>query len=201
MFSHKINQVHKYSAYCRNTPTAHLSHPMDFQIKPLISYTHLNPTKGHCCAIFWNLQDPPSCAYRIPRPSTQTTPHLQRDQYATQPPITKMQIVCGILPEFWPIRIIHPNGITVGDVLDTIHSVLHRRISQEEYQLQSESRQRRINAQFLQRCNMLPTERERAECHANGVLRVDFLLDHTLFGGLSVSPNLDRTAVLTLRKA
>ena len=87
--------------------------------------------------------------------------------------------------------------VTVGDVLHTIHSVINRRITQSEWDRISEKQRGRIGEIFDNRCKV---SLQREECRANGVLRVDCLLSHTLFAGLSPSFNEDGTFIMTLRR-
>jgi len=70
-------------------------------------------------------------------------------------------------------------------------------IRHHEWERLSEKQQRRINIAFNERCEHAA---DQEQCRAGGVLRVDFLHQHILFAGLSLSFDGESSCVLTLRR-
>ena len=168
----------------------------DFGIHTLLLYSQHNISPGHCSSLLWDLREPPANA----RPVLNLEEPLSRldlAQHATFPPLPILYITCDIFPEEWPIKVTRDDGVTVGDVLEAIHHTLLRRISHDEWNRLSLKQQNRIKIVFDNRCAMAEN---REECRLHGVLRVDCILYHTLFAGLSVSPGLDNTCILSLRR-
>ena len=189
--------LHDHSS--RHYPHKVLSAGMDPEsivLHPLLRYSQHEVVPGNCAPILWDLREPPESALHIDNPEK---PHSPSDlsQPATTPPCLDLYITCEVFPESWPIEVRRPVAITVGDVLDTIHSVINRRISQHEWDRLSEKQRARIGVKFDDRCKLSP---QREECRANGVLRVDCLLAHTLFAGLSASHDEDGSFIMTLRR-
>jgi len=166
------------------------------QLHPLLQFPQHDVVPGYCCSILWDLRESPEAALHVDNPDKPLS-LCDLSQLATAPPCHNLRITCDVLPETWPIEVRRPEGVTVGDVLHTIHSVLDRRIIQYEWDRICEKQRSRIGDVFDNRC-MMAMQRE--ESRANGVLRVDCLLLHTLFAGLSASPDEEDTFILTLRR-
>ncbi|KAF8814672.1 hypothetical protein BYT27DRAFT_7081348 [Phlegmacium glaucopus] len=164
-------------------------------LNPLLKYSQHRVGEGHCC-ILWDLREPPESALYIENPDKPLSPS-DLSQHATTPPRRIFHIICDVFPKAWPIKVQRLEGVTVGDVLCAIHSVINRRIIQDEWDRICEKQRERIGHIFDDRCRI---SMQREECRANGVLRVDCLLKHTLFAGLSASPDEDDTFILTLRR-
>lgn len=165
-------------------------------IHPLLQYSQHDLVPGTSSPIVWDLREPPECALHVDNLDKPLSPNTL-SQPATNPPCLVLHITCDIFPEPWTIQVRRLETITVGDVLRTIHTVLNRRIIQAEWDRIAEKQQKRIGDVFDNRCKLSP---QREECRANGVLRVDCLLYHTLFAGLSPSPDEDGSFILTLRR-
>ena len=165
-------------------------------LHPLLRYSQHNNVPGNCAPILWDLRESPGSALHIDNPDKQLSPS-DLSQPATTPPCHVLCITCDVFPEPWPTEVRRSEAITVGDVLDTIHYVINRRISQYEWDRLSDKQRTRIGIKFDDRCKVSP---QREECRANGVLRVDCLLSHTLFAGLSASHDEDDSFIMTLRR-
>ncbi|KDR80197.1 hypothetical protein GALMADRAFT_223086 [Galerina marginata CBS 339.88] len=168
----------------------------DFTVHPILSYSQHAVVPGHYCHIIWDLRESPDVARLALDLETSPSP-LDLSEFATTPPVPLLHVVCDIFPGHWPIRSSRLEGVTVGDVLRSIHSVLMKRISHEEWDRLSSKQQERIQAIFENRCNRAVN---RDECRSHGVIRVDCLIQHTWFAGLSASFEMDSTCILTLRR-
>ena len=168
----------------------------DFRLHPLLLYSQHDISPGHCSSILWDLRETPETARRVLN-LEESLSSLEVSQHATLPPLPILHITCDIFPEEWPIEVTRDAGVTVGDVLEAIHHTLLRRISHDEWNRLSLKQQDRIKTVFDNRCAMA---QNREECRSNGVLRADCVLYHTWFAGLSVSPELDNTCILSLRR-
>ena len=165
-------------------------------LHPLLSYSQHTVVPGSCCPILWDLRESPESALHVDNPDKQLSIN-DLTQFATTPPCQILRIICDAFPEPWPIVVRRAEGITVGDVLQTIYSVANSRIIQDEWDRIGEKQRGRIGDVFDNRCMM---SMQREACRANGVLRVDCLLFHTLFAGLSPSFDEDDSFILTLRR-
>jgi hypothetical protein len=168
----------------------------DFIIHPLLLYSQHDISPGHCSSILWDLREPPGAA----RPVLNLEEHLsllELAQLATSPPLPILHITCDIFPEEWPITVTRDDGVAVGDVLEAIHQTLLRRISHDEWNRLSQKQQERIKLVFDNRCSLAEN---REECRSHGVLRVDCVVHHTWFAGLSTSPDHENTCILSLRR-
>ena len=165
-------------------------------LHPLLRYSQHDIVRGHCSSILWDLRESPEAALYVEN-LEKTLSFYDLSHLATTPASTILHLTCGIFPEAWPIEVRRLEGVTVGDVLHAIHSVVNRRIKQEEWDRICEKQQKRIAEVFDNRCKLSP---EREECRKNGVLRVDCLLSHILFAGLSPLPEEDGSFILTLRR-
>lgn len=173
----------------------------EFTINPLLGYSQhdLAPqTLGgpFPCPIAWDMRRPTEYAHYIG--SDQPLTFADLAQFATQPLRESLEITCGFFPGDWPIKITRPAGITVTDVLEAICASMRRRISHAEWNALSEREQGRIKKEFDTRWQAAD---DSGECRQNGVLRKDCLLQHTLFGGLSVHPGMQDRCILSLRRA
>lgn len=179
-------------------PMSLLSTVMDsnLTLHPLLSYSQHDLVPGNCAPIIWDLREPPKSALHVDNHDKPLSPS-NLSQHATNPPCLVLRITCDIFPEPWPIEVRRLEPVTVGDVLQTIHSVINRRIIQREWDQISEKQRGRIGEFFDNRCRV---SLQPEECRKNGVLRVDCLLSHTLFAGLSSSTDEDASFIMTLRR-
>jgi hypothetical protein len=156
-----------------------------------------SPTQStdHPCPIHWDLRVSSVNARLHGDPNRPLTfGHLASP--ATQPTVGALDITCGIF-EKWPIEVRRPEGIAVADVLEAIRSTLRQRISHTEWEDFSESQRQKIEVVFNER--WMAAEDPDAT-RQNGVLRIDCLLQRTIFAGLSVSLETGDTCILTLRR-
>ncbi|KAK7047375.1 hypothetical protein VNI00_006606 [Paramarasmius palmivorus] len=144
---------------------------------------------GHCCPLLWNVGKPISDAkamfpnQREPLPIT----HRVLSAFATDPPVPHIQISCGIFPDPWPIDVRNKQGVTVQDILESVFACLSSRYPgpDENFNALCAKQQRRILDVFQARVGTSPDPHQTWEA---GMTRVDCLLHHTVFGGLSLLP-------------
>jgi hypothetical protein len=115
-------------------------------------------------------------------------------QPAIYPPITKLRIVCDLIPN-WPIDVVCSTGmpvpITLGDIVVTIHQKMHQRITHLDWQRLSMSEEGLIARAFTRRCRR-ESIHQGVPYHSDdelperqlGVKVVDFLLGRNMFRGL-----------------
>ena len=118
------------------------------------------------------------------------TPHFL-SMPATNPPLTKMRILCESFP--WDVNIHLPpqapeKFITIGIVLDSIHGILHEPMDPEAWQETCPAEKRKIYKAMCSRLAKSPPS-----IKADGrVWKIDCLLDRTMFLGLRPGgPNPD----------
>ncbi|KAG0691555.1 hypothetical protein DFH29DRAFT_977772 [Suillus ampliporus] len=103
-------------------------------------------------------------------------------QFATNPPLPKLHLVCDLLSPEWDIVARNPTGVTVQDVLEAIHGTLHRLLQMHEWEGMSLKQRCRIEEIHRARCSASKNpERTRLA----GVRRADCLLSTTMFAGLT----------------
>ncbi|KAH8832910.1 hypothetical protein DL96DRAFT_1704956 [Flagelloscypha sp. PMI_526] len=135
-------------------------------------------------------------------------------QPATHPPVSKMRILVDKLPQ-WPIDLAYnpqlderqaggyygvhaPQAlppISIGDVLAQAHRQLHQRISHADWDRLSGHEEKLVTKAFARRCRAMGAA-ETAE-RADGVKRVDFLLDRIIFKGLVRTESPDVFILIT----
>lgn len=168
----------------------------DFTTHPLITYSQYRDPSTQSQPIIWDIREPSQYA-RFPSDPWHPLSHFDLSQPATKPAISTLHIVCDIFPGYWPIKISCTSGVTIGDVLEAIHSALIKRISRSEWDALSEKQKTRTTAAFEKRCEMAP---DLAACRSHGVIRMDCLVEHTWFAGLSTSFGTDSTCIMSLRR-
>lgn len=172
----------------------------EFTINPLLAYSQHNvgpqcPTSSGPCLISWDMRESSERAYYLNPKQPLTVSELS--QPATQPLLHTMHITCGFFPGDWPIKIHRPEGLTVGDILDAVRTAMARRVSHREWCAFGERERDRITAVFNERWLAAANG---LDCRLNGVLRMDCLLLHTLFGGLSLQPKSLDGCIMSLRR-
>lgn len=176
----------------------------ELALHPILQYSHCNLTEGLCCPLIWDLREPPTTARHISSPTVPIS-SFELTQHATAPPIQHLSIICTLLPEPWPIQANNPYGVTVQDVLQAIFTVVSTQLTHPEWDRLCQKQRDRMEKVFETRCRVSPNSMAVWE---HGVIRVDCLLQHTLFGGFSVLPadgrqNQDSSAntyILSLRR-
>lgn len=111
---------------------------------------------------------------------------------ATTPPLPFLTITCIHLP--WTIKVYSSNGIfvTLEDVFDSIYRSLRTNITGAEFNLFSKhDDQRRATRAYEKRYRRLRNTRSYEGEKRGGMKRVDFLMGHTKFLGLSNSRHPD----------
>jgi hypothetical protein len=151
------------------------------------------PADRHGChplletsAMTYDLRDPVSTATAAHNWLSTETLH----QSAFNPSLSRITITSAYLP--WTIKVFASNAsyITLQDVFSSIHSALRTNITPTEFQLlPSNHHRKRATHAYQQRYRRLRhrTNSDKAsewEKHA-GMKRVDFLMDHTKFLGIS----------------
>ncbi|KAF8902058.1 hypothetical protein CPB84DRAFT_1846478 [Gymnopilus junonius] len=117
-------------------------------------------------------------------------PLEELDRLATQPPISRLHIVCDLIPN-WPIDMTYnappghsvtPPPITVGDVLSAIYNALQMRISQMDWATLTPEAVQLVSRAYTKRCRAVPTAE--LMLRNQGVKKIDFLLGKVWFKGL-----------------
>jgi len=115
-------------------------------------------------------------------------------QPAFFPPVTKLRIVCDMIPT-WPIDLVYAPGIgmsappiTLGDVLVAIHKLMHQRITHQDWGRLSMTQETLISRAFTRRCRKESMRHEPYHSHLElrqqGVKVVDYLHGRNQFRGL-----------------
>ncbi|KAF8625528.1 hypothetical protein AX15_005332 [Amanita polypyramis BW_CC] len=123
-------------------------------------------------AMFWNLRYPPS-NQNVVFMGLNNRPYNDIDmvQLATSPPTDQMRLYHPRLPWYIDVFRTHPNGVTIKDILQTIHAQLSTQIHQRHYYNEELDDAHRgvLSAAFNDRCGY------RREVTERGILQVDFL--------------------------
>ncbi|GLB42165.1 hypothetical protein LshimejAT787_1101800 [Lyophyllum shimeji] len=168
-----------------------------FTLHPLLQYSQHDIIPGHCTSLLWDLREAPIMSVRhVSAPHIALTEHELRE-HATTPPVPVLQITCEILPGGWSMTARNPQGVTLLDILQAIHACLQIQLTHDEWDAMSLKQQGRISKVFDLRWRVSAAP---ASTHANGVIRADCLLQHTLFGGLTRSLVTADSCILTLRR-
>ncbi|KAF8959347.1 hypothetical protein BDZ97DRAFT_1667301 [Flammula alnicola] len=107
---------------------------------------------------------------------------------ATNPPMPFITITASSLP--WTIKVYASNRafVTFEDVVDSVYRTLRTNITQSEFNsFPSASDQRRASRAYEQRYRRQRNGRLYEEEKRSGMKRVDFLMGHTRFLGISSS--------------
>ena|ERR1700722_1246783 len=163
--------------------------PPAFQIHPFLNGE--SPRRD----FYFDLSSPKFYPVRWVGP-TQVVPITmdQLQEPATHPSITRLRIICDIIPQ-WPIDLeynpyaqggLHiptpPVPISLGDILVALHRSLHMRISHIDWAKLSVSRETAVSRAYTRRCKNIPSLSQFEL--SQGVRRVDYLLEKVMFKGL-----------------
>jgi hypothetical protein len=164
---------------------------------------------------FFDLGSTPYAPLRLFGPGQSSVlPVEELNEPATHPPITRMRIICELIPN-WPIDLeyrqpnppyspyspnqpsfqypqLPPPPISLSDVLVATHQSLHRRITHVDWAGLNRHQEKDITNAYLTRCGL--NEHEKAQ----GVKRVDFLLGRTRMVGIVRSGVEDGWEVMRL---
>ncbi|KAF8233136.1 hypothetical protein L208DRAFT_1396184 [Tricholoma matsutake] len=125
------------------------------------------------------------------QPSTISTHHrgLSRKvlaEPATSPPLGTLSVHSPYMLWSMKVSASHHGFVTVGDVLDTIYSKLRVNVAPQEFHaLPSRKDAQRVTVAYEQRYRCMHSSKEHDSEKRGGVKRVDFLMGHTTFTGLS----------------
>ena len=171
-----------------------MSHPL---LHHVLSFSAQNVNACYVLPrLRWDLKHPPVFAQFATDP-IQRIPSNILDSFATSPPVSLFTIECGLFPSLdWLIEVEKPDGVTVKDVLSGLYKSLRRRITPNEYALVPETQRKRIADSFYRRVRESP---DPSHEQGRGVRRVDWLLKHTVFVGLTPSPEGPLTWTLTTK--
>ncbi|KAG3230020.1 hypothetical protein P692DRAFT_20827192 [Suillus brevipes Sb2] len=103
-------------------------------------------------------------------------------QFATNPPIPKLHLVCDLLFPEWEIVARNPTGVTVRDVLEAIYETLRQLLRIYEWEGMSLKQRSRIEDTHRARCRV---SSDPEHSRLAGVRRADCLLSTTMFAGLT----------------
>ncbi|THV03715.1 hypothetical protein K435DRAFT_774830 [Dendrothele bispora CBS 962.96] len=115
--------------------------------------------------------------------------HRAMYEPAIEPPVTRLTLTIPSIS--WPITV-RPSAnsafITVADVFDGIYRSLRVQVTQEEYRsIRSPSDLKRVNRAYEHRYGSIRDSYAAYKERQTGVRRVDFLVRHTRFRGISFS--------------
>ena len=155
--------------------------------KTATSVKHSGPVRAHplldTSAVTYDLMDHPSTITTHNNYSLSTrTLHEQ----ATTPPLSFLTISSIHLP--WTIKVYASNGsyVTIEDVFDSIYRTLRTNITSAEFNMFStQNDQRRATRAYEQRYRRLRNNKAYENEKRGGMKRVDFLMGHTKFLGIS----------------
>lgn len=177
---------------------------MELSLHQYLHYSqHEQPTEpGLYCSLVWDLRETPAGAARHVKKLDKPLSTRRLNEPATFPPVTSLQITCDIFPEPWVIKATNTAGVrgatvTLLDVLNAIYTALHVPLGTQAWNDLPTKKQQRVQAAFERRCRLALNP---DSCFAQGMLRIDCLVNHTVFGGLSVSLEKPRTCILSLRR-
>ncbi|TDL22711.1 hypothetical protein BD410DRAFT_722311 [Rickenella mellea] len=146
--------------------------------------------------LIWDLKHPPATARPASDPRHHVSPRLFA-QHATSPPTQFFRITSGLFPYSWHIDIQNPHGVTVGDVLEGIFKFLRRGVDKYEFANASRTQSARVAESFYARVQRSHDPRYE---QSQGVRRIDWLLKHTMFVGLTPSLDAPHTWTLTMKR-
>lgn len=177
----KLHRLLHHDPICRT---------LKFDISLPTSFILQYPSSALPSAMVVRRQPFPPC-YTIP---PQPRPILNHDlsQLATTPPVTCMRIITDLIP--WSIIIRgrttmanDPNSfVRVHDVLDGIYKSLREGVSNDEWNRVPKSFRDRVKKAYSRRCQAsLPFTLKGYE-EKQGIRRVDYLREKTMFLGLAL---------------
>jgi hypothetical protein len=164
------------------------------KLNPLFTPT----STGERCyvPIQWDVRYAPDYSAQVAERSS-LLPYFS--QFATTPPLPKLHLICDFLFPEWEIVAHNPTGVTVEDVVEAIYETLHKRLEMHEWERLSFKQRNRIEEVHRARC-MMSSNPERTRLA--GVRRADYLLNTTMFAGLTslVKRGREWQVVLTLSR-
>ncbi len=115
---------------------------------------------------------------------------------ATYPPMTSMTISSPYLP--WTFRVTPRHGvISVSDVLYAIYGGLRTDIHAQDFERMAREHQNGVRKAYENRYRRMRSSSDAASEKAKGVKRVDFLMGHTTFMGLTSTSDPTHWVMIT----
>ena len=122
-------------------------------------------------------------------------PHISwskgREAPATFPRVTSLRVITDLMP--WTIQVVAHNpavGVTCGEVIDTISDCLYHMASASDYNSLANQRQRMVSESYHYNRSVaadVPGGRLK-----HGMMRLDFLCKHSMFGGVELNNDVVR---------
>lgn len=117
---------------------------------------------------------------------------------ATYPPTTSMTISSPYLP--WTLHVTPRHGvISVSDVLYAIYGGLRTDIHPQDFERMTRDNQKGVRKAYENRYRRMRSSSDAALEKAKGVKRVDFLMGHTVFMGLTTTSNPTHWVMITAK--
>ncbi|KAF8996642.1 hypothetical protein BDQ17DRAFT_1364203, partial [Cyathus striatus] len=105
---------------------------------------------------------------------------------ATTPALPSMMLKSPYLP--WTVKVYASNGsyVTLFDVFDSIYRTMYKGITSHEFAtLPSDHERQRATRAYEARYSRHHSSRSREEEKRQGMKRIDFLMGHTIFSGIT----------------
>ncbi|KAG8902425.1 DNA-directed DNA polymerase epsilon, subunit B [Tulasnella sp. 403] len=179
-----------YSPFPMAWPSPHF-YPVDMQAAalpvpdPRSTAVHmlLGPPSGPQSHILYDVRYKPDKCYLTTTGAPIKLPEEFAELPATRPTIAKMRLVCRDLP--WRISVTNSKGVTIKNILESIHSELHQPLTEGEWWIaQDEERERTLEA-YKKNCAEELGEKRKLE---EGVKRIDWLGNRTMLMAISRGP-------------
>lgn len=156
-------------------------------VKPIRRQTYTEPIRSHpllrtAAPMTWDLVDHPSTA----RHTYQAISRRVLSEPATFPSTSFLRIDSPHLP--WMVKVYASNGsfVSLADVLDAIYHSLRKNITSQEFDsLPTSDDRRRATQAYEQRYRRQRSSQDYKTEKQGGMKRIDFLMGHTRFLGIS----------------
>ena len=111
------------------------------QVHVLLAPNNQNMMQPH---IFYDVRyKPEKCYMESGQQAPAKLPEEMAAQFATQPPMQKMRLVCKDLP--WRITVMSSSGVTIKDILAAIYAELNQPLTEGEWWIaQEEQREKTL---------------------------------------------------------
>lgn len=106
------------------------------------------------------------------------------DQPATNPPLSKMRLICRDLP--WRISVHNSKGVTIHDILEQVHKELDQPLTEGEWWIAKEEDRERALAAYKYNCSEDAGDIKRKL--EEGVKRLDWLGKKTMLVAITRTP-------------
>ena len=145
----------------------------------------------------------PSIDYNISLSPSHAIPHGYTRaifaEPATVPPVRFLTIVSPHLPWAIPVPGIAPNAfVTISDVLSGLYHSLRNGVSEREFHMLPPKARSRVRTSYENRYRRIRDRRSYEAEKSNGLKKIDFLMGHNAFLGLTPSNDGPTTFVLNV---